>query len=169
MMNNRMRDKMEIREMTAEDFEAFWPAFKTILTAQETYAFDPGMAKEEAYALWCGSTLSSYAAVKQGEVLGTYYIKPNASGPGSHICNCGYMVSPQARGNGIGRRLCLHSQEIGKKLGFAGMQFNSVVSTNTSAIELWKKLGYRILGTVPGAYRHGKLGFVDTYIMFKEL
>lgn len=102
-------------------------------------------------------------------VLGSYYLKPNAAGPSSHICNCGYMVMPESRGKGIARKLCLHSQERAVKLGYKAMQFNAVVSTNLVAVNLWKKLGFEIVGTVPNSYRHKKLGFVDTFVMFKWL
>lgn len=90
-------------------------------------------------------------------------------GPSKHICNCGYMVSEQARGKGIARQLCEHSQQIAKELGFSAMQFNSVVSSNKIAIKLWETLGYRIIGTIPKAYKHNQLGFVDSFIMYKAL
>lgn len=49
------------------------------------------------------------------------------------------------------------------------MQFNSVVSTNEIAIRLWEKLGDKIIGTIPYAYNPKKLGFVDSFIMHKQL
>ncbi|MDY0162289.1 GNAT family N-acetyltransferase [Desulfobotulus sp.] len=160
---------MQIRDMTKKDFETFWPVFQKILKDQETYALNPDMDMEEAHTLWCTLPLASYVAVEGEEILGTYYLKPNAAGPGAHICNCGYMVAPRARGKGIARALCLHSQEMARAKGFQGMQFNAVVSSNDVAVRLWRKLGYSILGTVPGGYLHPVLGYVDTYIMFQKL
>jgi ribosomal protein S18 acetylase RimI-like enzyme len=49
------------------------------------------------------------------------------------------------------------------------MQFNFVVSTNTGAVALWKKLGFAIVGTIPRGFRHSKLGYVDVYVMHREL
>jgi len=158
-----------IREMTKSDFEVFWATFSEVIQAQETYAFEPDMTFEQAYALWCETPLKTYVFVENDTVLGSYYIKANGMGPSSHICNCGYMVSTQARGKGIARKLCEHSQQIALELGFEAMQFNSVVSTNTVAVQLWEKLGYQIIGTIPKAYKHGKLGYVDCYVMYKWL
>ena len=158
-----------IREMTKSDFDAFWPTFSHVIQAQETYAFDPDLTQEQGFTLWCEEPLQSYVYVESDVVLGTYFIKPNASGPGSHICNCGYMVSNEARGKGVARRMCEHSQKIAIELGFEAMQFNSVVSTNDVAIKLWEKLGFTIIGTIPNAYKHGRLGAVDSYIMYKSL
>jgi len=160
---------VQISEITKSDFEVFWPVFKEVVLAQETYAFDPKIDFETAYNLWCLSPHKSFVIKENGLILGSYYIKANALGPSSHISNCGYMVSPESRGKGVARKLCLHSQQVAKELGYSAMQFNSVVSTNEVAIKLWEKLGYNIIGTIPNAYKHKKLGLVDSYIMHKQL
>jgi len=102
-------------------------------------------------------------------MLGTYYIKPNQPGRGSHVCNAGYIVSSEARGKGLGKELCLHSIEEAKKLGYKAMQFNIVVSTNEGAIKVWKKCGFKIIGTLPKVFNHKELGYVDAFVMFREL
>lgn len=158
-----------IREMTENDFKMFWPTFETIILAEQTYAFDSQMGYEEALQLWLKSPLKTYVFEEDGVILGSYYIKSNAMGPSAHISNCGYMVGEAARGKGIARKMCLHSQMIAKELGFKAMQFNSVVSTNEIAIKLWQKLGFDIIGTIPKAYKHKELGLVDAHIMHKHL
>lgn len=158
-----------IRPMTKSDFKLFWPTFFSIIEAQETYAFAPDMTVDQAYHLWCEQPLKTFVYEEQGEILGSYYLKANAAGPGSHVANCGYMVAELARGKGIARKLCEHSQQQAIALGFKAMQFNSVVSTNTAAVKLWKKLGFSVVGTVPNAYRHRQLGYVDTLVMYKRL
>ncbi|WP_105169830.1 GNAT family N-acetyltransferase [Pseudoalteromonas sp. T1lg23B] len=158
-----------ITEMTKQDFALFWPTFESIIKAQQTYAFDPDMSMKQAYQVWCQTPLKAFAFKVDDEVLGTYYLKANAMGPSSHICNCGYMVSAAARGQGIAQTLCEHSQQVAKNLGFKAMQFNSVVSSNEGAIRLWKKLGYEIIGTIPKAYKHPQLGYIDSHIMHKLL
>ncbi|KGJ90163.1 GNAT family N-acetyltransferase [Colwellia psychrerythraea] len=160
---------MQICEMTKSDFALFWPVFKNIVLAQETYAFDADIDFETAYHLWCTCPEKTYVIKDHGQILGSYYIKPNSSGPSSHISNCGYMVNPESRGQGIARKLCLHSQEIALGLGYTAMQFNSVVATNEIAIHLWKKLGYKVIGTIPDAYNHKQFGLVDSFIMHKQL
>lgn len=154
--------------MTEGDFKEFWPIFKDIVEARETYAFDPDISYSEAIALWLHTTDVAFVA-KDVEILGSYFIKKNASGPGSHVSNCGYMVAPFARGKGVAREMCIHSQQQALNLGYSAMQFNSVVSSNRVAIELWKKLGFTITGTIPKGYKHRKFGFIDTYIMHKIL
>ena len=160
---------MNITEISKQDFLAFWPVFKAVIEAQETYAFDPVMSVEEAFQLWCVSPMKSFVAKEGDKVLGSYYLKANAAGPSSHIANCGYMVNPQSRGKGVAQKLCEHSQAMALKLGFTAMQFNSVVSSNEVAVNLWKKLGFTIIGTIPKAYNHKRFGLVDSYIMHKHL
>ncbi|MBQ4849304.1 GNAT family N-acetyltransferase [Pseudoalteromonas sp. MMG012] len=158
-----------IRIMTKSDFVEFWPTFEAIILAQETYAFSPNMNCDEAFSLWCESALVAFVFEEKGKILGTYYLKANGMGPSSHISNCGYMVSADARGKGIARQMCIHSQEVAVEKGFSAMQYNSVVSSNQVAITLWQKLGYNIIGTIPNGYCHGQLGYIDSYIMYKQL
>ncbi|MCW8880531.1 MAG: GNAT family N-acetyltransferase [Kangiellaceae bacterium] len=159
----------QIVKMSRKDFEDFWPTFEKVINAQKTYAFESNMTLQQAFHLWCEIPQQTYVA-KQGElVLGTYYIKPNAAGPGDHICNCGYMVSEAARGKGLATIMCKHSQKVAVNLGFRAMQFNSVVSTNEVAVKLWQSLGYQVIGRIPEAYRHPDKGLVDSLIMYKKL
>ncbi|MFB9887934.1 GNAT family N-acetyltransferase [Balneatrix alpica] len=161
---------MQISPMTEADFAAFWPCFQAIIAAQETYAFEPDLTQQQAYQLWCELPLQSWVAKDaEGQILGSYYLKANAAGPGKHVCNCGYMVNPAAQGQGVASALCQHSQQQARAAGFYAMQFNSVVSSNHRAVALWQRLGFRIVGTLPGAYRHPRLGLVDSYVMYKVL
>ncbi|KVR61527.1 GNAT family N-acetyltransferase [Burkholderia ubonensis] len=160
---------LTIRPMTEKDFALFWPTYRAVVAAQETYAFDPAQTEDAARALWLDAPLCTWVAEEDGVLLGSYYLKANAAGPGSHVCNCGYMVSEAARGRGVARRMCEHSQEVARERGFLAMQFNSVVSTNEAAVALWQKLGFGIVGRLPRAYRHARLGLVDSLVMYKWL
>ena len=159
-----------IKPFSNDDWSDVWAMLHPVFKAAETYAFNPEMTEEEAYAIWIELPKATYVAIDESKsIVGTYYIKTNFQGPGSHVCNCGYIVSSQARGRGIASAMCRHSQEKAPQLGYRSMQFNSVVSTNKDAIHLWKKLGYQVVGTLPGVFNHPKFGFVDALVMFKEL
>ncbi|MBM3104596.1 GNAT family N-acetyltransferase [Pseudomonas sp. P66] len=160
---------IHIRPMTAADFDRFWPTFQAIVAARETYAFDPTLNQDQARQLWLESPLQTLVAEEDGQLLGSYYLKANAAGPGSHVSNCGYMVTEAARGRGVARALCEHSQQLAREQGFLAMQFNSVVSSNAAAVALWQKLGFAIVGRLPRAYRHAQLGLVDCLVMYKWL
>ena len=159
---------LEIQRATQDDFEAIWPIFHEVVKIGETYAFDPATSKDEAYHLWMELPLVTYVAKKE-RVLGTYYLKANQARLGAHVCNAGYMVSVAARGQGLGRAMCLHSQAEALELGFKAMQFNLVVSTNNGAVRLWQDLGFDVIGTLPKAFQHQRLGLVDALVMYKWL
>ncbi|WP_040260686.1 GNAT family N-acetyltransferase [Pseudomonas massiliensis] len=160
---------IQIRPMTTVDFTAFWPTFQGVIASQDTYAYDPGMSQAQAQALWLDAPLRTFVAEENGALLGSYYLKANAAGPGNHVSNCGYMVSETARGRGVARAMCEHSQRVARELGFLAMQFNSVVTSNHVAVALWQKLGFEVVGRLPKAYRHGRDGLVDCLVMFKWL
>ena len=159
---------VEIREATAGDRDAIWDIFREVVTARDTYAFDPGMSRHDALGYWFQADTRTYVAESRGRILGTYILRPNQSGGGSHVANAAFMVAPNARGQGIGRAMAEHCLSEARLLGFRAMQFNFVVSTNDSAVRLWQKLGFNIVGTLPGAFHHPEKGYVDVYVMFRS-
>lgn len=161
--------ELRIRPLEAADFDQVWPIIRDVVQAQETYAFAPDMDRETAWKTWVELPRATFVVEQDGQILGTYYIKANAAGPGDHVCNCGYMTAAAARGKGVASAMCRHSLQVGRELGFSAMQFNSVVASNTVAVALWQKLGFAIVGTLPKAYRHARLGLVDCHVMFRSL
>jgi ribosomal protein S18 acetylase RimI-like enzyme len=160
---------VEIREATAADRDAIWDIFREVLAAGDTYAFDPGMSRHEALGYWFGADTRTYVAESRGRILGTYILRPNQSGGGSHVANAAFMVASDTRGQGIGRAMAEHCLSEARRIGFHAMQFNFVVSTNDSAVRLWQKLGFKIVGTLARAFRHPEKGYVDAYVMYRSL
>jgi ribosomal protein S18 acetylase RimI-like enzyme len=191
--------QLNIRPAAEADRDAIWNIFHEIVGAGDTYALDPGMSREEALAYWFRADTRTYVAeqraesvgeavsfvraglahgtatpsptvaVKNRPIVGTYILRPNQAGPGAHVANAAYMVAKDARGLGVGRKMAEHSLSEVRRFGFRAIQFNFVVSTNTSAIRLWQQLGFKIVGTLPSAFRHPELGYVDVYVMFRSL
>jgi len=100
---------MNIREATKDDWDLIWPIFQEIVVAGETYAYETDTTKEQAEKIWIDYPRQTFVFEESSKVIGTYYIKTNQAGPGSHVCNCGYMVSSAARGKGLATLMCDHS------------------------------------------------------------
>jgi GNAT superfamily N-acetyltransferase len=160
---------MIIRPSRPEDAEPIWDILRPTLRAGETYAVSPDLSREEALAYWFSPAHEVFVAEEDGRVLGTYYMRANQPGGGRHVANCGYMTAPAAQGRGVARAMGEHSLEHARRRGFKAMQFNFVVSANERAVSLWQRLGFSIAGTLPGAFEHPRLGFVDVYVMFRAL
>lgn len=160
---------MNIRLATDDDWSAIWPVFRDIARLGETYAYPRDIEQEQAKQLWLVMPRQTYVVECEGEIVASYYIKTNQAGPGSHVCNCGYMVSESARGKGLATLMCQHSQDIALELGYQAMQFNFVASSNTGAVKLWQKLGFSTVGQLPKAFNHPNLGYVDALVMYKWL
>jgi GNAT superfamily N-acetyltransferase len=93
----------------------------------------------------------------------------NRPARGDHVGTASFMVAESARGRGVGRRLGEHVVQWHREQGFRGIQFNAVVETNTPAVRLWQDLGFRIIGTVPGAFRSRRHGYVGLHVMYLDL
>jgi len=158
-----------IRRAVETDFAAMWPIFRQIVARGDSYVFAPETSEADALAYWFGSGIVSHVAMRDGRVVGMYKLIANQRDLGNHVANASFMVDPACAGQGIGRALGLHALREARASGFAAMQFNFVVSTNTAAVALWQSLGFAIVGTLPKAFRHASLGTVDALVMSRFL
>ena len=162
--------EIELRPAVEADFDAMWAIFQVLVAAGDTYTFDAATTRETCHDYWFGSGVQSFVAVMGSErLLGMYKLVANQVGHGNHVANASFMVDPAAQGVGVGRMMGVHCMEEARRVGFLAMQFNFVVSTNLAAVTLWKKLGFTVVGTLPMAYRHAQLGYVDAYVMYQLL
>jgi ribosomal protein S18 acetylase RimI-like enzyme len=183
---------MKIRAATDADRDEVWNIFHEVAAPADTYALDPNISRDDALAYWFAPGTHTYVAEIDREcvgeadsfprtatpsptvnpnyvIAGTYILRPNQSGGGSHVANAGFMVSAIARGRGLGRAMAEHCLHEARRLGFRAMQFNYVIATNTAAIRLWQDLGFEIVGTLANAFRHPDKGYVDVYVMYRSL
>jgi L-amino acid N-acyltransferase YncA len=160
---------MIIRQAIPEDHEFILEIFMEVVAAGETFVLPQDLSREKALAFWLGRQNMVFVCEEDGRILGSYYLKSNHPGPGSHVANAGYIVAASERGKHIGRTMAEHSIEEARRLGFRAMQFNFVVSTNVAAVRLWRELGFAIVGTLPGVFHYPTRGYVDAYVMFMEL
>ena len=160
---------MLVRETVENDADAIWAILEPIIRAGETYTLPREMDRESALAYWFSPGHEVFVAEENGEIVGTYFLKANQKGGGAHVSNCGYITAPHATGRGVARAMCAHSLERARECGFRAMQFNFVVSTNERAVRMWQKFGFEIVGCLPKAFEHPTLGFVDAYVMYRQL
>ena len=160
---------MQIRSATTNDRAAIWSILEPVIRAGETYTLDRDMGEGAALAYWLGQDKEVFVAEDGGQILGTYYLRPNQAGGGCHVGNCGYMTAAQATGRGVARAMCLHSLDHARARGYRAMQFNFVVATNERAVALWQSFGFDIVGRLPGAFDHPRLGMVDALVMYQTL
>jgi L-amino acid N-acyltransferase YncA len=160
---------MRIRPAHQDDAPAIWSIIGPTIRAGETYTLDRDMTEANALAYWLNEDKEAFVAEENGEILGTYFIRPNQAGGGKHICNCAYMTRAAATGRGVARAMCQHSLDHARQRGYRGMQFNFVISTNTRAVALWESFGFAVVGRLPQAFHHPTLGYVDALVMFRSL
>ena len=159
-----------IRSFQASDWPAVWSILHATFQSGDTLANSPQSTEAETRQAWVELPAATFVACSpDGQVVGSYILKPNQPGLGGHVCNAGYVVAADAQGHGVASAMCRHSQAQALSMGFLAMQFNLVVSTNERAVRLWKKLGFSVVGTLPRAFRHQRLGLVDAFVMLKEL
>jgi ribosomal protein S18 acetylase RimI-like enzyme len=160
---------MQIRPALPSDADAIWAILDPTIRAGETYTLPVDMSRDDALAYWISPDHAVFVAEQNGSVVGTYFLRANQRGGGSHVCNCGYVTAPNATGRGVARAMCAHSLDHARERGFLAMQFNFVISTNERAVRLWESFGFETVGRLPQAFRHPTQGLVDSLVMHRFL
>jgi ribosomal protein S18 acetylase RimI-like enzyme len=162
-------ETLTIRDASISDQEAIWRILEPVIAAGQTYALPRTWNEREALAYWFTPAHQVRVAVRNGQIVGTYYLMANQLGGGDHVANSGYVTDPRTRGQGIATAMCVDSLEVARKRGFRAMQFNFVLASNAPAIALWLRLGFREIGRIPDAFRHPSLGLIGASVMWRSL
>lgn len=160
------------RRAVESDWPEVWRVFSAVVAGGDTYVYEPGIDEAEARASWFHvdeARTVTYVAELDGAIVGTALLKPNLSGLGDHVANGGWMIAPEAAGQGVGRRFAEYVIAEARRAGFGAMQFNAVVATNARALRLWASLGFVEIGRVPQGFRHATEGLVDLVVMHRML
>ena len=161
---------LQIRPFDPSDWPGVWAKLEPVFRAGETFPHDPAISEAETWVAWVEQSQAVMVAVDAtGALVGTYDLRPNSLALGAHVANAGYVVAESCRRQEIGSRLCQHSLQAARRLGFRAMQFNLVVSTNTAGLRCWQRNGFQVVGTLPGAFLHKQLGYVDALVMVQAL
>jgi L-amino acid N-acyltransferase YncA len=164
-----MTPQVLVRPLEEADLSELFKIFGEILLPGDVFPYPPETSFEQFKTIWMPEASFSYVAVCDGQISGGYFVKPQWPGRGSHVATATYMVASAARGKGLGLTLGRHSLASAREQGYSAMQFNQVLSTNLAAVALWQKIGFKIIGTLPGGFNHAVLGPVDTYFMHRTL
>ena len=158
-----------VRAARLEDSDSIWRILEPVVSAGDVYTLPRDMSRRDALAYWFSAAHQVFVAEENDSILGSYYLRANQPGGGSHVANCGYLTAEAARGRGVASAMCEHSLNHARLSGFRAMQFNFVVRTNDRAVRLWQRFGFAIIGTLPKAFLHPQSGYVDAFVMYREL
>jgi GNAT superfamily N-acetyltransferase len=160
---------MRVRELSAVDWPQVWAIVRDVVRARETFPYDPEMTEEQARHSWIEAPPGlTVVAVDGRRIVGTAKMGPNRAGPGAHVSTASFMVAATDRGRGVGTALLDFALSWARRGGYAGMQFNAVVESNRAAVELYRRHGFDVIGTVPRAFAHPVLGRVGLCLMYNE-
>lgn len=161
---------IDIREATVGDWPGMWRVIEAHIRSGEVFALPRDMREEAARAYWMSPQNTAFVAtIADGDIAGVSYVRANQQGGGAHVANAAYATADRYAGRGVARALCLHSLDFASAQGFTAMQFNFVVESNARAVRLWRELGFDVVGRLPEAFEHPRLGRVDALIMFIKL
>ena len=162
-------NEISVRSAMDADHAAIWAILEPVIRAGETWTLPSDWTRAQALAYWFSPEHEPFVAMLGDAIVGAYYLRANQLGNGAHVANCGYMTAQAAQGKGVARAMLEHSLARATERGFRAMQFNFVVSSNERAVQTWQAYGFEVVGRLPGAFRHPRLGFIDALVMYKSL
>ncbi len=171
----RLKDGIRIQLVLAGqvDVEPLRLLYQVIVAEGTSYPHERFPDHDDFMDYWFRgkSTVAAYLIERSldSRMLGAFYLKPNWPGRARQVANAGFVVAPEWRNKGLGWLLGATMLQYAKELGYRSVIFNLVFSENQAAQHLWKKLGFRVLGAIPGAVRKDDGMYQDAVVMFRSL
>jgi L-amino acid N-acyltransferase YncA len=141
-------DPLEIAPYADRDEQELYAAYAAVVEEGGAFPRRPPIARGEFRSAWLEGAAAVWVARLEGNLAGSYFLRPAFPGAATTIANAGYLVPAELRGKGIGRRLCEHSLRLAGERGFEAMLFNLVLERNPSR-RLWERLGFKQVGRIP--------------------
>lgn len=166
IIKQKLKEKgYQLEPFTSEDEHGLYRIFADVVKAGNQFPYECH-SMEEFHRQFLSPQASVFVCRSiEGQVVGGFFLKANMPGRSNHIANAAYMIDPLHRGKGLGKLIVKASMHLAKDLGFHALQFNMVLTSNRTAVSLYNKLGFSIVGTVPKAYRSPDGLYLDGYIM----
>ena len=167
--------QVELDYMHPSESEQVRKLLNTIVIEGKSYPQKQALTELDFDAYWLSGHSFVVKAIipsdqsQPQEILAAFYIKPNFSGRCSHICNAGFIVQPQMRGQGIGRLMGETMLLIAARLGYQAVMFNLVFETNIPSIKLWESLKFQTIGRIPAAVELDDGLYIDALVMYRRL
>lgn len=145
---------IQIRAYQSKDAADAAQIWNEVVADGNAFPQDTEMTANEADHFFLEQTYTGIAEnADTHEILGLYILHPNNVGRCGHISNASYAVRKNTRGLHIGEKLVLDCLKMAKEKHFRILQFNAVVATNTHALHLYERIGFKKLGIIPDGFR----------------
>ena len=161
--------ELSVRAAVYADREALWQTLEPTIRSGEALTLDQNTTRAGALDYWFSPRHEVFVAEQEGTIVGSYFLRENQAGGGAHVANSVYVVSPSATGRGIAQEMCEHSLRHARERGFLAMQLDFVLSSEERRLKLWQRAGFKIVGTLPKAFRHPSLGLIDAFVLHRDL
>ncbi|MGF1522901.1 MAG: GNAT family N-acetyltransferase [Leptolyngbyaceae cyanobacterium] len=168
---------VELDEMLPSESEAVRAMLNAVILEGDSYPQSEPLPPEGFANYWLKGdafVVRLCQEMKEGEtassdILGAFYIKSNFPGRCSHICNAGFIVAPEARGQGLGRLMGEAMVSLARDRGYHAIMYNLVFETNIASLKIWQALGFHQIGRIPKAAHLPNGRYVDAIMLYKSL
>ena len=158
-----------IRKYTEADIPAMVEIWNEGVSDGIAFPQEEELDETTSRDFFAAQTYSAVAEDDNGRVVGLYILHPNNVGRCGHICNASYAVRSDVRGLHIGEKLVADCLCQAERYGYKILQFNAVVASNIHARHLYERLGFVLLGEIPGGFRMKDGHYEDICVYYHKL
>jgi ribosomal protein S18 acetylase RimI-like enzyme len=150
MISLKNGKKAVIRPLQKEDLEDIWTVFNIVVAEKKFIPVVNPVTSRFEKENWYfrqkeDDNIVIVSEEEEGHVVGQCMIEHVGWDAAYHIGDLGIIVSPEYRDVGLGRFLIEEAVSVAREKGFEKICL-SVFHTNTRAISLYKKMGFRKVG-----------------------
>lgn len=181
---------MRTRRASDGDWPAIWPVWQAVVAEGDTCLWEPGTEEAVARQVWMLPPPADVLIMEIDDgpvsrVVATAQLLPSQPGLGDHVVLAQLLVDPAlvnlgggafgpggygpGGARGIARAAGEGMIRFAADRGYQAMQLNAVVAGNARLVALWRSLAFRVVGTLPAAFRHPWQGEADLYVMHRFL
>lgn len=158
-----------IRKYTEADLPAMIDIWNEVVRDGIAFPQEEELDETTGRDFFAAQTYSAVAEDDNGRIVGLYILHPNNVGRCGHICNASYAVRSDVRGLHIGEKLVTDCLCQAESYGYKILQFNAVVASNIHARHLYERLGFVMLGEIPGGFRMKDRHYEDICVYYHKL
>ncbi len=167
----KLRDETEVEVdfLEERDIGTCEGMLNDVIEEGRAWPFEKPLDRNQFYRYFTSGCALVVRRVRNGEVIGCFYVKPNFPERSAHVANGGFITRPGWRRRGVGRLMGEAFVRVAPDLGYRAALFNLVYRCNVASARLWRKLGFVVVGTVPGVGRlRGERELVDADMYYMD-
>ncbi|MFZ2016497.1 MAG: GNAT family N-acetyltransferase [Nocardioides sp.] len=160
--------QISTRPGTEADGDDLWRILTEALASGRSRALDATAPREQAIEQWTRDERVGFVAERDGRLIGTCTIHPYRSRLDAPVATAALVVDPADHGLYVHHELLRRAVDVAAGAGSEGVRLEVIV-TNVAVVQIYRALGFVIVGREPAACRLPDGSRADVLVLHRFL